>query len=186
MESCFSEDFLKVLESGRDEAMRTGWRNISPDHIMLSMLRHRDNSACRALELLGVDEGSFKKSIEEAIFVPAQIPWDERGSILPGENSQTLLSHAALEAGRCGERRISCLHFLLATLRIPGSFSHDYLMRKDISLRSTIEAAGLSWEHYGLRPGGSSGVTVPDGELMAAAIEKRLREGYSAGDVQAS
>ena len=81
MDFRFSDDFIEVFEISRDEALRTGWHNICPDHIILGILRHRANVACDALEALGISADAFKTALDEALFVDEQIPWEERDSI---------------------------------------------------------------------------------------------------------
>ncbi|MBO6169133.1 MAG: hypothetical protein J6O51_04095 [Bacteroidales bacterium] len=182
MELCLSHDFVKVLEFSRDEALRTGWHNICPDHIMLGILRHADNNAVLALESAGAVPDMLKVQLDEALFVSEQIPWEERESINLCDSAVSMLQHASLEAARCGASCIEPLHFLLACSRISGSYSHDWLDSEGISLRSLVEASGLPWAKYGLGIKGGEKEegpdTTPDPLLMAAAIEKRIREGY--------
>ena len=212
MDFRFSDVFFKVLEFSRDEAVRTGWRNISADHIMLAVLRHSGNGACRALEACGVDSTAFKVSIDEAVFCAEQVPWEERETVNLSDGAQSMLQHAALEAARCGDALVEPLHFLLAISRIAGCYSHDYLDDCGVSLRNLVEASGHDWSQYGISPSamsndhsalsgapsvmpsdpsvilsGSEGSPVmpdpighlPDPSLLAAALEKRLREGYT-------
>ena len=187
MDFSFSDVFLKVLEFSRDEAVRTGWRNVCPDHIMLGILRHSDNDACHTLEALGVDLALFKEQIDEAIFANDTVPWEERENVLPCDSAQSLLQHTAVEAARCKADEITPLHFLLACCRISGCYSHDWLADNGVDLRPLVEAAGIPWPQYGLAPSVPSEKTsVPDPDLMAAAIEKRLREGYTTDNPLAS
>ena len=185
MELRFSDVFLTVLEYGRDEAVRTGWRNVCPDHIMLGILRHSDNDACRALDALGADLAAFKGQIDEAVFADESVPWEERENVLPSESAQSMIQHASLEAARCKSDEISPLHFLLACCRISGCYSHDWLAGNGIGLRALVEAAGIELSQYGLAPTGQSVIlsekeaAAPDPQILAAAIEQRLREGYT-------
>ena len=179
MELRFSDDFLKVLEFSRDEAVRTGWRNVCPDHIMLGILRHSGNVACRALEALGVDLTAFKEQIDEAVFADDPVPWDERESVLPSDSARSMIQHASLEAARCKSDEIAPLHFLLACCRISGCYSHDWLADNGVELRPLVEAAGIEWSQYGLAPAVKKEAAAPDPQILAAAIEQRIREGYT-------
>ena len=183
MDFRFSDDFLKVLEFSRDEAVRTGWRNISPDHIMLGILRHSDNDACRVLEALGIDTALFKSYIDESVFCVEQVPWEERESVHFCDSAVSMLEHASLEAARCKDSFISPLHFLLAVCRISGCYSHDRLADAGVSLRAMVEAAGIEWSQYGLatppETPAKKQTEAPDPMILAAAIEQRLREGYT-------
>ena len=60
MQTQVSQEVLRILAYAKEEAMRTGDYSISPDHILLGILRHTDNDACRILEALGVDLEEMK------------------------------------------------------------------------------------------------------------------------------
>ena len=193
METSFSEDFFTVLEFSRNEALRTGWHNISPDHIMLAVLRHKENPACYALERCGVCTDEFKASLDDALFVDEQIPWSERESINFCESALSMLRHASVEAMRCHAGMLDSFHFLLAVCRIEGSCSHDYLKAHGIQLRTLVESTGLKWENYGLLQPAlpDSGLQETPEKLsdstrlstLASAFEERLRSGYTPDDI---
>lgn len=178
MDFRFSEDFLKVLEFSRDEALRTGWHNICPDHIMLGILRHSDNAACAALEALGTDLSLFKQSIDEAIFVSDQIPWDERESINLSPSASSLLKTAAAESESCRSNFVEPIHYLLALTRIWGSYSHDWLEDHSITQVSILTVANIDKVPVDAPPAKAE-PPAPDPALMAVAIEKRILEGYT-------
>ena len=66
MEIKISRELNIIINFARDEAMRTGSYGISPDHLMLGIIRHRDNAAADALLGLGVDLEMLKQSIAHA------------------------------------------------------------------------------------------------------------------------
>ena len=169
MDFRFSEDFVKVLEYSRDEAVRTGWHNICPDHIMLGLLRHSDNSACRALESLGVDKALFKEEIDKAVFVNDSIPWEARETVNLSPAASSLLKTAAAESDRCRSNFVEPIHFLLALSQTWGSYSHDWLEEHGISLKLKAFSPSPA----------KADPPAPDPELMAVAIEKRILEGYT-------
>ena len=178
MDYRFSDDFIEVLDISRDEAFRTGWHNICPDHIMLAILRQRTNGACDAMEALGLSADAFKTALDDALFVDEQIPWEERESINLSDSSVSMLQAAALEARRCKADAVSPLHYCLAAIRTFGCYSHDWFADNGAGLRAMVEASGLRWEEYGLAPAPEKATAAPDPGILAAAIEKRLREGY--------
>ena len=189
MDFRFSDDFLKALEYSVHEAMRTGWRNIGPDHIMLGILRHYNNDACHALYVLGIDTVQFKEGIDAALFADDGVPWSELDSIFPNESAVSMLQHSALEAARCKDTELCPLHFLLACIRSEGSYSHSWLSSYGVSLKAVVEAAGIKWENYGLaaQPEETSNTSfVVDAEAFAEAMEKRIREGYTTDNTLAS
>ena len=187
MDLRLSELFLKVLEFSRDEAVRTGWHNVCPDHITLGILRHGDNGAVSVLELLGIDPALFKARLDESLFLAEPIPWEERDSVNLCESAASLLQHAAIEARRCHAPQIEPLHYLLALIRMSGSYSHDFLAEEGISLRGAVEASGLNWAAYGLLSGkaqdgkqeAGNAAGIPDPRAMADAIEERILAGFT-------
>ncbi len=173
MDFRFSAVFLKALEFSRDEALRTGWHNICPDHIMLGILRQADNRACRILASLGVDSALFKESIDEALFSPEQIPWEEREDINFRSSAASVLREAALESGRCQANFVGPEHFLLALCREDGSFCREWLAGRGIDHAGVLAALGA--DGYASC---TEKAAAPDLAAMAAAIEKRLKDGF--------
>ena len=73
----FSDKMHDVLGFTAEEALRTGWRAAGVDHLMLGLLRHRDNDACRALTESGIDPGDLKRSLDEHLFRPEPLNFGE-------------------------------------------------------------------------------------------------------------
>ncbi len=134
MEIKFSPELLSILQYAREEAMRTGNYGIGADHIVLGMLRHRDNNACRALALCGVDADALKTEIDGRIFAEHAVPWHDQARVLPTRNATALLSAAAYEALKHGQHDILSSHFLLA------------LVRSDCCIAEILRGKGLSYE----------------------------------------
>ena len=179
MDFRFSEDFIKVLEYSRDEALRTGWHNICPDHIMLGILRHADNGACRALQALGVDTAVLKGEIDGAVFVSEQVPWEAREIVNLSRSASSLLKASVMESSKCRSNYVEPLHFLLALTHVWGSFCHDWMEEHGIVPDAILGASGIDKEHYGVVSPSQNEAAAPDPMVLAAAIEQRLREGYS-------
>ena len=55
MEIRISDQLNSIINYAREEAMRTGSYGIAPDHLLLAILRHRENSAADALLGVGTD-----------------------------------------------------------------------------------------------------------------------------------
>ena len=49
MKMRIAEELNDIVKYAREEAMRTGSYGIGVDHLMLGLLRHAENNACRAL-----------------------------------------------------------------------------------------------------------------------------------------
>lgn len=69
--------FINILEYSKEEAIRTGWHFITPDHLILGILRHRDNAACDFFKEHGINLDWLKTRISSEIALDTIIPEDE-------------------------------------------------------------------------------------------------------------
>lgn len=132
MEIKFSTDLQTILCYARDEAMRTGSYGINADHVVLGMLRHRDNDACRMLAACGIDPDALKAAIDEHLFNEEAIPWPDQDRIRPTRTAAALLGGAAYEALKQGLHEISASHLLLALSRHEKSKAAEILRSRQL------------------------------------------------------
>ena len=98
MEIKFSTDLQTILRYARDEAARTGSYGVGADHVVLGLLRHRDNDACRILSACGVDLDAFKRDIDAQVLRDRAVPWQDQAQIRPTRGAAALVGGAAYEA----------------------------------------------------------------------------------------
>ena len=132
MEIKFSQELLSILNYARDEAMRTGSYGIGADHIMLGLLRHRDNNASRALAACGIGLDSLKEAIDRKVFSEKAVPWQDRAMVRPTRAAAAQLSAAAYEALKYGQHEILSSHFLLALVRSGNGAAADLLRERGL------------------------------------------------------
>ena len=125
MEIKFSTDLQTILCYARDEAMRTGSYGVGADHVVLGMLRHRDNDACRVLSACGVDLDAFKAAIDAEVMGERSVPWQDQSLVRPTRGAAALVGGAAYEALRQGGHEIFPTHLLLSLVRHEKSFAAD-------------------------------------------------------------
>lgn len=70
----FVSKLSQILEYTKEEAIRTGWQIMTPNHFALGLLRHMDNAACEFLLEHGINLGRLKQRITGMV---------EQQSILP-------------------------------------------------------------------------------------------------------
>ena len=114
MEIRISEELNRIINYAREEAMRTGNYGISPDHLFLGIIRHRNNAAAEALAGLGVDLDDMKRSIDERLFTNEPIPFSETDAVTFSRGAHNVLSMTVLEATRLMTTVASPEHLLLA------------------------------------------------------------------------
>ena len=131
MEIKFSTDLQTILRYARDEAARTGSYGVGADHVVLGLLRHRDNDACRILSACGVDLDRFKQDIDAQVLGEQPVPWPDQGRIRPTRSAAALVGGAAYEALKQGGREIFPVHLLLALIRHEKSTAAELLRGRD-------------------------------------------------------
>ena len=127
MEITISDQLHSVINFSREEAMRTGSYGIAPDHLMLGLLRHRENSAVDTLHGLGIDTEEMKQFIDNHIFTNEHIPYSEIENITFSRGVQNVLSFTILEATKLRNRQAGVEHLLLALCRAGDSYGVTYL-----------------------------------------------------------
>jgi ATP-dependent Clp protease ATP-binding subunit ClpC len=169
-----SDEFKTVISYARDEAMRTGHYGIGADHLMLAVLRQRDNSACRLLAGQDIDPEEFKLYIDRRIFRDKAIPYYDADRVRPTRTAAGVISLAAYESLRSGQDSISAAHLLLAVSRAEDSASRAFLAEHGLNynaLRALMSENGL------LSPAESG--AQPKMEDIAAALGEQLSRLFS-------
>lgn len=138
MEIRISQELNDVIRYAREEAMRTGNLSISPDHIFLGILRHGDNTACRALVGLGVPLEGLKDFIDSRIFMSEPIPYSDATHISFSRASQNVLSITVLEASKAKCSEASSQHLLLALCRTSDNNGQAYIRQAGISYSTLL------------------------------------------------
>lgn len=133
MQTQVSQELLKIITYARDEAMRTGDYCITTDHLLLGILRHADNDACRTLEALGVDLPELKRTVEGGLFRPSGIAFGEADRLTFSRSAQNTLNLCIVEATMAGADKIFSSHLLLAIAGSSGSISLGYLKAMGLS-----------------------------------------------------
>ncbi len=127
MEISISDELSSIINFSREEAMRTGSYGISPDHLFLGILRHRENTAVDALRGTMVDLDEMKQFIDGKIFTNEHIPYAEIDKITFSRSTQNVLSFTILEATRLRSAHASSQHLLLALCKVENSYGLAYL-----------------------------------------------------------
>ena len=127
MQTRVSQELLKIITYARDEAMRTGDYCITTDHLLLGIIRHEDNDACRSLSALVVDLPELKRTVEGGLFRPSGIAYGEADRLTFSRGAQNTLNLCIVEATMAGADKIFSTHLLLAVAGSSGSISLGYL-----------------------------------------------------------
>ena len=137
MEIQVSEEMSRILAYAREEAMRTGAYEIGTDHLLLGLLRHSDNLACKVLSALGVDLDDFKHYVESLIFKRESVPYDQESKLRFSREARATLNMSVLETSTLGDSQTRSEHLLLAICRSTAAACKTYLEAEDIR-RDTV------------------------------------------------
>lgn len=129
MEIRLSDELNAILSYSREEALRTGNREIGPDHLLLGILRHGNNSACRILEDLGADLDKTKQYTDSMVETGTMIPFSEIESIMLSRTAHNLLSLTILETRKTDCFISSAVHMLLALTKSQVGYGALFLQK---------------------------------------------------------
>ena len=148
MQIRISDELNTILLYARDEAMRTGSYVICADHLMLGILRHADNAACRLLLSLGIDLDRFKRYIDGCLFRDRSVPYDAQEQVGVGRSALNVINMAAFEALQDGSDQVQALHLLLSLSRTAETACASYLAVQGAGTRElSAQLEALGWRH---------------------------------------
>ena len=138
MEMRISDELNLIVRYAREEAMRTGSYGIGIDHLVLGILRHADNDACRTLRGLGADPEEMKQFIDMHIFRQGSIPYSDADQVVLSRSAQSLLNLTILEATRLKHTETDGSHLLLAVCRTEGNYSQAFLKNRGVTYPAVL------------------------------------------------
>ena len=147
MKMRIAEELNDIVKYAREEAMRTGSYGIGVDHLMLGLLRHAENNACRALAGLGIELSEFKSIIDSHIFLQDSIPYSHIEKVGFSRGAQSILNLSILEATRLKNEEADSIHLLLAISRSSENYSSAFLRDKGAGytvLLTFVQDTGLA------------------------------------------
>ena len=103
MQLHLSEELNDIITYSKEEAMRMGSYTISTDHLLLGIVRHRQNNATEALTKLNVNLQELKTHIEANIQKSEIIPFENADRITLSKASENVLKIMFLESRAFGQ-----------------------------------------------------------------------------------
>ncbi|MCS7013032.1 MAG: ATP-dependent Clp protease ATP-binding subunit [Chloroherpetonaceae bacterium] len=168
MEQNFSSGVQSALRFSREEALRLGHDYIGTEHLLLGLLRDRDNVAVKSLENLGVDIDALKKSIEDVVGRSSGVPFF--GNLPLTKSAEAALRRMPLEAQAMKASFIGTEHLLLSLLRDEQSIVTQTLSQFGVTYadvqREVLEHLESSTSYSGSES--AKGVRSEEPELVSA------------------
>lgn len=141
MATKFSPDMSMVLAFSKEEAERLNNGSVTPSHILLAMLRHKENSAVSVLQKLNIDLQVLKRRLEEST-------QDNRLLIAPSINdmdfdlnASRVIRLGALEARLMHSESIDTIHLLLAILKANDCQASTIMSEMNVTYASLAQIA---------------------------------------------
>jgi ATP-dependent Clp protease ATP-binding subunit ClpC len=121
MDSKFSQRIKDVLSYSKEEAIRLGNTEISPEHIFLGILREGEGVAIDVLISLGANLYDLRKDVESEISPTGPLKITSSDNIPLLKSSERILKLVYLEAKSLKKTTIDTGHLLLAILKDENS-----------------------------------------------------------------
>lgn len=116
MTSQFSPKVSEILAFSREEAARLASRSVGPEHLLLAIMRERDDTVKSLFDKFGVDLKSVKDELEEKVREEDFNEPLNTNELVLNERASNILKLAVLEARIQHKQMVDVLHLLLAIL----------------------------------------------------------------------
>jgi ATP-dependent Clp protease ATP-binding subunit ClpC len=126
----FSPKIRDVISYSKEEAERLGNHYISPEHLMLGILRDGEGTAIKILEHFDVDLDNIKEILDKHLI--AEKPHQVKNIPLL-QSSERILKLVHLEARSLKDETINTGHLLLAMLKEKTNFITKIMTEENIS-----------------------------------------------------
>lgn len=140
MNNEFSQRITEILLLSKEEASRLNCSTVSPEHLLLGVMRDKDNCAGKIFDILNADAEKIKSDIE--IYVQEQSNGENNTGVTPEMNLEAakVLRFTTLEARNLKESSDVGHALLLGILKDEHSGVSDILRRNNITYDRVREA----------------------------------------------
>lgn len=142
----FTESTRRALAFARYEAGRRGSGSLEPEHLLLGILRARDDRVMKLLAHFDVAAEALAQPFQDDT-LPAATAASLKGDMTLSEGTKSVMAKAAAEKDALGSESIAPEHLLLGVVSLESSPAARILAEKGIN------AAGLRHEVQRLASG---------------------------------
>ncbi len=149
----FSEDAFQAVQGAKEEARRWGQEWISPDHLLLALLRHPEIRAVQILVQLRIDLETLRTAVRHQLQKAGQKERElsaqerEAGETQLTPSAKRVIDIAYEEARRLDNNTVGTEHLLLGLIRVEESSGAHTLAEKGITeekVRGALQEALLT------------------------------------------
>jgi len=137
----------KILKEAYIESDRLGCNQITPDHIVMTILNEKQNEVKEILEIMGYDCEEINSKIESYLRLKTKNPVIKKKLLSLSESSKRVISVSEMESDKLRDDDINETHLMLAVLKdreldctkVLKNQGIDYKNFKDILLETKKE-----------------------------------------------
>ena len=123
----FAEELIKIFSFAAEEALRTGYSDVGPDHMLLALLRCRTGAASSILEKMGVNIDELKTLIDNYLQNTDGtrrdgVAYDEIDNLKVSRKGRNIMAIAATLATLEGTINCTGFHLLKAIVKERSSY----------------------------------------------------------------
>ena len=127
MNNQFTEKLTDVIQFSKEEACRLENAAVEPEHLLLGILRQRDNLAVLLLKAVDVDIDELKQKLEIVLSLDEQHSDKDISNIKLTDQTQKILNMSKMEANLLSDEETDAQHLLLAIMRDAHNGAYDIL-----------------------------------------------------------
>ncbi len=133
----YSQKVKEILMFSRDEAIRLGNNYICPEHLLLGLLRGKENLAVDILMRLNVDLSYVKQTLDDKLRTDAEIPVNADIPLL--KSTEKILKLMMLESRLYQSQTQEPEHLLLAIMKDNSNVAAQVLLSENVTYRNIKE-----------------------------------------------
>ena len=139
----FSPEVTAVLSMSREEALRFYNDKVTPEHIMLAMLRHGKGVPMEVLTKMNVDIPRLKAALEQAARQKGGTTAQPSDEMALDETANRVMKLSVLESVVTQSDTIDLMHLLLAILREDNNEASRALADQNVNYGTASQALNL-------------------------------------------
>ncbi|MDR2835296.1 MAG: AAA family ATPase [Bacteroidales bacterium] len=127
MKPLFTQEYVKILQYSREEAIRTGNNVLLPEHLFLGILRHENNIAAKLLEKLNININNIKSTLDDKLDFKTSLTFNQIDKLVFSTQTEMIIANSIIEAKNKGWKKtlIHSYHLLLSIFN--SEFSNGVL-----------------------------------------------------------
>ena len=132
------KEINEIVGISREEAMRTGCYDITPNHLILGIIRHKDNSAYELLLRFKIDILMLKEQLNNHLSHENIIPFEESDKISFSDQVHEVLKEMIISARANKISSPNAAQMLLALIRCNNSLAATILREQGMTPEAII------------------------------------------------